>query len=305
MTKEEILKKSIQTIKNNRAIKIMESQNYKRSCYDNKEILEISNKLGKIKLKIAKAENDEQPIFELLLEKKALLKQFLIKLKENGKYTSKIIPNFDCKVCDDEGFLSDGEMCECLKNEYHKNLMIETGIDLQKFPTLEKMKLDKYENKEEIKNIIKNLTNIEKTNINTILFSGATGTGKTYISKCFAKTLCEKEILTRFYSSSEINKLFCSAHFNINNLDNILSDLFNAEVLIVDDLGAEAKHKNITKEYFINLLNERQNKNKITLFTTNLTLNDIKEIYTERFLSRILDKEISLKYNFQGKDLRI
>ncbi len=305
MTKEEILKKSIQTIKNNRAIKILESQNYKQSCYDNKEILEISNKLGEIKLKIAKAENDEQPIFDLLLEKKALLKQFLIKLKENGKDTNKIFPAFDCKVCGDEGFLSDGEMCECLKNEYHKNLMIETGIDLQKLPTLEKIKLDKYESKEEIKNIIKNLTNIEKTNINTILFSGATGTGKTYISKCFAKTLCEKEVLTRFYSSSEINKLFCSAHFNINNLDNILSDLFDAEVLIVDDLGAEAKYKNITKEYFINLLNERQNKNKITLFTTNLTLNDIKEIYTERFLSRILDKEISLKYNFQGKDLRI
>ena len=67
MTKEEILKKSIQTIKNNRAIKILESQNYKQSCYDNKEILEISNKLGEIKLKIAKAENDEQPIFDLLL----------------------------------------------------------------------------------------------------------------------------------------------------------------------------------------------------------------------------------------------
>ena len=305
MTKDEILKKSIQKIKNNHAIKIMESQNYKQSCYDIKEILDLSNKLGKIKIEIAKAENEGLPTFDLILEKKNLLKEFLLKLKENGKDVNKILPNFDCKICNDEGFLTDGEMCQCLKKEFHKNLMEETGLDLKNYPTLEKMKLDKYENKDEITVIQKNLLNLYKTNYNTILFSGATGTGKTYISKCFAKSLCEKEILTRFYSSSEINKIFCQAHFNINNLDSILFDVLDCDVLIIDDLGAEAKYKNITKEYFLNLLNERQNKNKVTLITTNLTLNDIEDVYTERFLSRILDKEISLKYNFQGKDLRI
>lgn len=305
MTKDEILKKSIQKIKNNRAIKIMESQNYKQSCYDNKEILDIANKLGHIKIEIAKSENEELSTFDLFLQKKELLKEFLVKLKENGKDANKILPNFDCKICNDEGFLIDGEMCECLKKEFHKNLMEETGLDLKFYPTLENINLDKYENKEEIKVIQKNLLNLDKTNYNTILFSGATGTGKTFISKCFAKSLCGKEILTRFYSSSEINKIFCLAHFNINNLDKILFDVLDCEVLIIDDLGAEAKYKNITKEYFLNLLNERQNKNKITLITTNLTLNDIGEIYTERFLSRVLDKEIALKYNFQGKDLRI
>ena len=305
MTKEEILKKSIQNIKSNRAIKIMESQSYKQSCYDDQEILALANELGNIKILIAKAKNDNLSTTSLKLKKKELLKQFVQKLYEKGKDVNKIFPNFDCKICNDEGFLQNLQMCECLKKEFHKNLMIETGIDLEGYPILEKISLEKYENKDEIKNIIKNLLNIEKSNFNTILFSGATGTGKTYISKCFAKTLCEKEILTRFYSSCEVNKMFCTAHFNINKIDEILKDLYDCEVLIIDDLGAEAKYKNITAEYFINLLSERQNKNKITLFTTNYTLSDIKNNYSERFLSRILDKEISLKFNFQGKDLRI
>lgn len=306
MTKNEILKKSIQTIKNNHAIKILESQNYKQSCYDDKIVLDLANKLGDLKIKIAKAENENSSSFDLVIEKKELLKQFLLRLKAVGKDTSKIFPTFDCKNCNDTGFLTNGEMCECLKNLYHKNLMIETGLDLEKIPSLNQLDLKKYgccEN--EIKNVVSHLLALTNSQFNTVLFSGSTGTGKTYISKSFAKTLCENEILTRFYSASEINKIFCKAHFNINNIDEILSDLFSCEVLIIDDLGTEAKYKNITVEYFINLLSERQNKNKITLITTNLTLNDLKNIYTERFLSRILDKEISLKFAFQGKDLRV
>lgn len=305
MTKKEILKKSISQIKNNRAIKILECQNYKQSCYDNKEVLLLANKLGKIKLDIAKAENDNKDTSSLVLQKNQLLRQFLLKIKEDGKDINKLIPHFDCKICGDFGFLENGEMCECTKSTFHKNLMAETGLDLTKFPTLENLNLDKYENKEVVRIIVKNLLNLDKTNFNTILFSGATGTGKTYIAKCFAKTLCNKEILTRYYSSSEINKKFCDAHHNVYKLDEILSDIYEADVLIVDDLGAEAKYKNITKEYFLDLLNERQSKNKVTLFTTNLTLNDIKKEYTERFFSRLLDKEISLKYVFQGKDLRL
>ena len=305
MTKNEILKKSLQTIKNNRAIKITECQNYKQSCYSNKEVLDIANKLGEIKIKIAKAQNDNEDITSLEFEKKLLLKDFLVQLKLAGKDPSLVIPHFDCEKCNDTGLTSNGDMCECLKKLFIKNLLNETGIDLEKYPDLKNINLDKYENKEEIQIIIKNLLNIKKTNYNTILFTGATGTGKTYISKCFAKTLCENEILTRYYSSSEINKKFCEAHFNINNLNAILSDVYDAEALIIDDFGAEAKYKHITIEYFLDLLNERQSKNKLTLITTNLTLNDIKDIYTERFLSRLLDKEISLKYNFKGKDLRI
>ena len=305
MTKSEILKKSIQTIKNNHAIKILECQNYKQSLYENPEILLLANSLGAIKIEIAKSENENKDTTKLKQEKIELLTKFLKILKQNGKDTSKIIPHFDCKICHDQGFLENGEMCECLKNEFCNNLMKETGLDLSKFPTLDNINLNVYPNKSEIENIVNNLLSLKSSNYNTILFSGATGTGKTYIAKCFAKTNCKNQMLTRFYSSSEINKLFCEAHFNINKLDSILFDLQDAEVLIIDDFGAEAKYKNITSEYFLNLLNERQNKNKITLITTNLTLNDIKNFYTERFLSRILDKEISLKYNFQGKDLRI
>lgn len=305
MTKTEILKKSVSTIKNKRAIKVLGCQNYKQNCYSNPEILKLANALGNLKINIAKFENENKDTTALKAEKAELLKKFLLTLKQDGKDVEKVIPKYDCKICLDQGFKENGEMCECLKSEFCTNLMKETGLDLSKVPTLDEINTSVYQNKDEIENIIKNLQNIKKTKFNTILFSGATGTGKTFLSKCFAKSACQNQILTRFYSSSEINKLFCQAHFHIDKLDSILFDLIDPEVLIIDDFGAEAKYKNITTEYFLNLLNERQSKNKITLITTNLTLNDIKQTYNERFLSRILDKEISLKYNFQGKDLRI
>ena len=190
---------------------------------------------------------------------------------------------------------------------YLENLLTYSQTNLINQPILDKIDLTKYfdvDDKAFLINALKKFEN-NQTKINTILFTGETGTGKTYIAKSFLKTLILQNKLGLFYDINSLNQQFLNAHLNFEARDKILYDIYNCDVLIIDDLGSENTFKNVTREYLLTILNDRQSQNKITLFTTNLTLNDIKTKYTERFFSRLMDKEISLKFNFIGKDLRL
>lgn len=305
MTKDEIFKKTIEQKNKNRSLEILESQEYLKSCYYNKDILNLSNELGSLKIKIAKCELNGKNCDDLKEEKKEKMTQFLIALKANDKDVNKILPNFKCKKCDDKGYLENGNVCECLMNDFKIDLVKEIGINVDSTPTLDEIDFRKSDNKEELYKITNLLLKIYNSKYNTILFTGATGTGKTYIAKSFLKTMAQNLKLCRFYSSFELNRQFLDAHRISEKYNSIMDRLLESDIMVIDDLGSEPIYNNVTAEYFLNLLNERQAKNKITLFTTNLTLNDIKTKYTERFFSRLMDKEISLKFNFIGKDLRL
>lgn len=305
MTKDEIFKRTIEQKNKNRSLEILESQEYLKSCYYNKDILNLSNELGSLKIKIAKCELNGKNCDDLKEEKKEKSQQFINTLTANDKNVKKIFPNFKCKICDDKGYLENGNVCECLMNDFKNNLVKEIGINVDSTPTLDEIDFRKSDNKEELYKITNLLLKIYNSKYNTILFTGATGTGKTYIAKSFLKTMAQNLKLCRFYSSFELNRQFNQAHRNEKLFNSLMDELLESDIVVIDDLGSESSYNNITVENFLNLLNERQSKNKITLFTTNLTLNDIKTKYTERFFSRLMDKEISLKFNFIGKDLRL
>ena len=63
--------------------------------------------------------------------------------------------------------------------------------------------------------------------------------------------------------------------------------------------------ENITVEQLFNLINERQNARLCTVLSTNLTLTELKTRYTERVLSRLLDKRNCLALHFLGEDVRL
>lgn len=300
MTKNEIFAYTLKEKENVRFSKILESKNYVKSTYKNPDILNLANKLGQLKIELAKTDN---PAIEneIISTKTTLIN----KLNTLGYDVSKIFPNFNCKKCLDKGILDNGNVCECLNDEYLNNLLKYSQIKLDNHPTLAEIDTTMYENNENIKKLITILSKVNKTTLNTFLICGATGTGKTYIAKSFLKTQILQNNLGLFYDINNLNQQFLNAHLSYNERDKILYDIYNCDVLIIDDLGSENIYKNVTKEYLLSMLNERQTNNKITLFTTNLTLNDIKNQYNERFFSRLLDKNIGLCWNFCGKDLRL
>ena len=78
----------------------------------------------------------------------------------------------------------------------------------------------------------------------------------------------------------------------------------NIPVLMLDDLGSEPLIRNITIEVLFNLINERLIRGRSTVISTNLKLEELRERYTERIVSRISDPATSLVITLEGKDLR-
>ena len=78
--------------------------------------------------------------------------------------------------------------------------------------------------------------------------------------------------------------------------------LFNSPLLIVDDLGTEVGSSAVSSELF-SLLNERDLASLSTVISTNYSLPELKDKYSDRAFSRLLGNyEI---YRFSGDDIRV
>lgn len=304
MTKDEIFKSCLLDKENLRTKKILESKSKVNSLYANEEILLKANLLGKLKLDKVKLELENKDTKNIEKEISNTKYSLAVLLKQYGIDTKDLSPKFKCKKCQDKGII-DNKICDCLQEEYNKELLIFSETDYKFIPSLDDINTNVYSNKEEIDSLIKILKNlINNPKFNTLLFSGETGTGKTYLSKSFLKTYILNNKLGLFIPAFNLNNELLKYHTNFSENKN-LDRYLEPDLLVIEDLGTETKYNNVTNEYLLFILNERQEANKLTLFTTNLTLNDIKEKYNERFFSRLIDKNISLKYNFKGKDIRL
>ena len=78
--------------------------------------------------------------------------------------------------------------------------------------------------------------------------------------------------------------------------------VLDCDLLIIDDLGTEFANSFTTSQLFI-CLNERILRKKSTLISTNLALEDIRNIYSERIFSRITSTYTVLRMT--GDDIRI
>jgi DNA replication protein DnaC len=86
-------------------------------------------------------------------------------------------------------------------------------------------------------------------------------------------------------------------HISKDNYEN----LFDCDLLIIDDLGTELTNSFTNSELF-NIINTRLLSGKKTIISTNLSPTQLEELYTERTSSRIFDRFEMIK--FIGNDLR-
>ena len=77
--------------------------------------------------------------------------------------------------------------------------------------------------------------------------------------------------------------------------------LMTCDLLIIDDLGSEMATQYTNSELFY-CLNERLSAERSMIISTNLKVNDLREVYTERIASRLINGfEIFPLY---GRDIR-
>lgn len=278
-------------------------QNKEYSMLEKQE-REIVFEMAKLKSNEIDTSSLERSLHEIQQKKELLLAKL-------GISPMSLVPNYECKLCEDVGFRAGG-MCTCFKQKLHDAMIEQSGLsknELADFKDYDStIATDEMQKKEleSLKNYFLKWSDAFPNNkIKTILITGKTGVGKTFLSQCVARNIIDKGHLVSFVTAFGMNNLLLKYHSTFNDTKSSYIDmLLDPEVLIIDDLGTEPILKNITIEYLYLVLSERSRHGRPTIITTNLSLDQIINRYGERIYSRIVNKQSSFITRIDGNDLR-
>ncbi|NLO71984.1 MAG: ATP-binding protein [Porphyromonadaceae bacterium] len=132
-----------------------------------------------------------------------------------------------------------------------------------------------------------------------IMIRGSVGVGKTLIMQATTATLQHMGSKAVFTHISDLNELYRQEDREaIENLKHI-------NVLAIDDVGMYAPIVNVYGNIinpFDDIIDFRYRQNKATMITTNLTAEQIKEMFGLRTLDRL--REMCNDYTLTGKSMR-
>lgn len=277
-----------------------------RALNNNKTFAQNRQKLSDIIFAIQKAEytNDLSNIQALYKERDLLKQQRQDFLKKAGLTEQDLQPNYNCKICEDTGYLDGGGLCSCFYKTLSDVIDEQLGTEKRELPSYDHFKTTTQEEKLLKTTLQKYCESFPSEKTRNLIFLGATGTGKTFSAGCIANRLMQKNANVIFLSAVKLNDVFLKYHTSSERDKSVIFQLLtNCDLLVIDDLGTEPVLKNVTVEYLTSFISERIVLKRPYIITTNLDLNAIQQRYTERFLSRI-SESVTAKINFSGEDKR-
>lgn len=132
-----------------------------------------------------------------------------------------------------------------------------------------------------------------------IFMRGGTGLGKTHLSLSIAKLVIAKGYNVIYGSAPDLLRKAEREQFR-NEDGNTLERLIEADLLIMDDLGAEFENKFSVSAVY-NIVNNRLNAGRPLIVSTNLEYSDLLARYGDRIISRLGTLN---DLPFVGKDVR-
>lgn len=254
---------------------------------------------------------DLDAIAELRKKIKAITEKKKELLLNNGYAEDYLSPIYTCVDCKDTGYI-DGKKCKCLKQEIIRLCYAQSNIEeLLLLENFDNLSYEYYNDSEievmrQIVSECKGFVRDFDTTYSNILFYGNVGVGKTYLTNCIAKELLDSGHSVIYFSAFQLFDTLAKYVFHASDSDGDVSkihdDIFNCDLLIIDDLGTETTNSFVSSQLFL-ILNERNNRKKSTIISTNLSLDIIAEKYSERNFSRIFGNYRVIKPDIQ--DLRI
>ncbi len=149
----------------------------------------------------------------------------------------------------------------------------------------------------------------EETDCPNLFFTGPTGVGKTFLSKCIAIEILKKGHTLLYLPAPAMFDIIYRSKYQFSDTgikDNAYYYILNSELLIIDDLGTESPSAAKYTE-LLTLLNHRSAKNTRlpckTILSTNIEPQDLHKTYSERVESRILGEFDILA--LMGDDIRL
>lgn len=264
----------------------------------------ISDKSGDISTKLAQLEQ----------ENLSIQAQLKAALKKHGYEENYLEPIYSCKICKDTG-IAYGKRCSCFMEKVKKA----ASDDLNKSSPLRLCNFKdfslSYYDDTLIAGIGTTARKIMEYNLSvcrkyaddfhlpykSLLMRGKTGLGKTHLSLSIASEVLAKGYSVIYGSAPDIFRRIEKEHFNNQSDEETLDMVIKADLLVLDDVGAEFESKFYVSAMY-NIINDRMNASLPTIVSTNLEHSELGKRYGERTYSRLSTMD---ELFFAGSDVRI
>ena len=233
----------------------------------------------------------------------SLIKQKAVLLASIGKPSDYLDNIYTCKKCQDTGYIN-GTRCSCFKKKaidliYHdsnlKNITANENFSTFSFDWYDKTTIDSatgltpYNNIHKVFDVCQSFVKTFDTNFSNLLLLGETGVGKTFLSNCIAKELLDSYHSVIYLTAIELFKCFENSDFSkgedVEYQD--VSYFIDCDLLIIDDLGTESYNSDTISKLFY-VINERILRRKSVIISTNLSMPQLENTYSERIFSRLI-----------------
>lgn len=227
--------------------------------------------------------------------------------------------HYHCPDCQDTGFIG-GEKCHCFKQAVVDLVYLQSNIkerlleenfnhfDIRYYSEKKDPRLG-ISPRENMESVLKTcrefIQNFDTVHAN-LLFYGHTGVGKTFLSNCIAKELLDSAHTVIYLSAPQLIEIMERHTFGREEIseqpEEMPDYIRDCDLLIIDDLGTEMNNF-FTAAQLFSCINGRQLNQKSTIISTNLSLDDLQENYSERIFSRLISHyQVTL---ILGDDIRI
>ena len=224
-------------------------------------------------------------------------------------------PVYTCRDCQDTGYVTgiDGlpDKCHCFRQQEislrYAQSNIQDMIRRNNFSTLsyEFYQGDDLQRFKAAVELAKDFTENFNESYRNLFFYGTVGTGKSFLSGCIAGELLQAGCSVIYFSASGLFDRLARYTFDAKAkeaLQEFYEDLYRCDLLIIDDLGTEVTNSFVASQLF-SCLNERDLRRKSTIISTNLSLEELRDRYSDRVFSRITSNFSLCKLT--GPDVRI
>ena len=214
-----------------------------------------------------------------------------------------------CENCGGSGYVG-SQMCECLRElcrQEQKKELTFLSVGRESF---DQFRLEYYPERDNIRAIMEKtyqacrryaMSFSEKSP--SLLFSGDTGLGKTFLSACIARTVADNGYSVMYETAGHLFANLERAKFSGDEQARREGEKYlQCDLLIVDDLGTEMPGQFTTSALY-GLINDRLLAGKPTIISTNLTSDEFAQRYNRQIASRLRGSYVRMP--FLGEDIRV
>ncbi len=212
---------------------------------------------------------------------------------------------YDCPLCSDTGYTPDSKRCSCFRRKLVEALYSYSNLGgLLKRQNFDNFDLNMYsdtikpDGKTSVREYMGNVRDMCRrfcdnfdSETRGFLFYGNSGLGKTFLSSCIAKELMDRGRSVVYAKATRLFSVYEDMRFgriSPSDARPLTDSVYEADLLIIDDLGTESITKNTTA-FLFDIINERAMNSRKMIISTNHSPEELTGIYSYRFTSRVYE----------------